>query len=214
MLNWLFAILVYPIVYLFLPTKIVGKKFLKSAKKQSAIYSSNHQSNNDPIIIKFRLNWFVKFMAKASLFKKKITSGFFKMLGAYPVNRGGNDIESVKHTIRLLKDNKNIVVFPEGTRVEEGESQEYKNGLAFFALKTDCIIVPMAFRKKPRWFRINKLVIGEPFKFSQIPEFQGVKPDKETLNRASTYLTNKMQYLKEVDIKIYKKEIKNKLKKK
>lgn len=207
------TVLAYPIVRIFLPTKIVGKKFLKPVKKQSAIYSSNHQSNNDPIIIKYHLNWFVRFMAKAELFKKKITRGFFKSIGAYPVNRGGNDIESVKNTIRLLKNNKNIVVFPEGTRVGEGESQEYKNGLVFFALKTDCTIVPMVFRKKPRWFRINKLVIGEPFKFSDIPEFQGSKPDKETLNKASQYLTEKMKYLKEVDVKTYKKEIKNRFKK-
>ncbi len=215
MINWLVAVIVCPIIYLILPTKIVGKKFLKSAKKQPAIYSANHQSNNDPIIIKYRLNWFVRFMAKVDLFKKKIVGGFFKKVGAYPVNRGGNDIESVKHTIRLLKDNKNIVVFPEGTRVKEGESQEYKNGLVFFALKTDCLVVPMVFRKKPRFFRLNKLVIGEPFRFSQLPEFKDVKkPDKDTLNQASVYLTEKMKYLKEVNIKEYKKEIKQKTKKK
>ena len=215
MLNWLVAVIVSPIIYLILPTKIVGKKFLKSAKKQPAIYSANHQSNNDPIIIKYRLNWFAKFMAKVDLFKRKFVGGFLKKIGAYPVNRGGNDIESVKHTIRLLKNNKNIVVFPEGTRVQEGESQEYKNGLVFFALKTDCLVVPMVFREKPKFFRFNKLVIGEPFRFSQIPEFQCVgKPDKETLNQASTYLTEKMKYLKEVDIKEYKKEIKQKTKKK
>ena len=215
MLNWLFAVIVYPIVYFFLPTKIVGKKFLKSAKKQPAIYSANHQSNNDPIIIKYRVNWFARFMGKVDLFKKKIVGGFFKKIGVYPVNRGGNDIESVKYTLKLLKNKKNIVIFPEGTRVKEGESQEYKNGLVFFALKTDCLVVPMVFRKKPRFFRFNKLVIGEPFRFSQIPEFQGIgKPDKEKLNQASTYLTEKMKYLKEVDIKEYKKEVKQKLKEK
>lgn len=210
MLNWIIAVIVFPFICLFLPTKIVGKKYLKRVKKEASIYSSNHQSNNDPIIIKYRLNWFARFMAKDSIFKNKFTGWLFRKIGAYPVNRGGNDIESVKNTLRLLKDDKNIVVFPEGTRVKEGESQEYKNGLVFFALRTDCLVVPMVFRGKPKVFRFNKLLIGEPFRFSDIPEFAGVKPNKETLNAASEYLTQKMQYLKDVDITEYKKSLKNK----
>lgn len=209
MFCWIALVICTPFVFIILPTRIIGKKHLKKAKKEPTIYSCNHQSINDAVVLKSRVNWGLKFMAKDSLFKNKLSGAVLKSIGAYPVKRGGNDIESVKHTLKLLKDKKNIVIFPEGTRVKAGESTEYKNGLVFFALRTDCLVVPMVFRKKPVPFRFNRLLIGKPFKFSDMEEFQGVKkPDKDILNRASEVLTEKMEYLRNVDIKQYKREIK------
>lgn len=211
MLGWILLVICTPFIFIILPTKIVGKKYLKEAKKEASIYSCNHQSNNDAIVLKSRVNWKLNFMAKDSLFKNKLVGGVVKSIGAYPIKRGGNDIEAVKHTLKLLKEKKSIVIFPEGTRVKNNEAMEYKNGLVFFALRTDCLVVPMVFRKKPMPFRFNKLVVGKPFRFSEMEEFQGVKkPDKDVLNRASEILTEKMEYLKNVEIKAYKNEIKNK----
>lgn len=209
MFCWIVLVLTAPFIFIILPTRIIGKKYLKKIKKEPSIYSCNHQSLNDAIVLKSRVNWKLNFMAKDEIFKNKFASAVLKSIGAYPVKRGGNDIESVKHTLKLLKDKKNIVIFPEGTRVKAGESAEYKNGLVFFALRTDCLVVPMAFRKKPIPFRFNRLLIGKPFRFSDMEEFQGVKkPDKDILNRASEVLTKKMEYLKNIEIKQYKKEIK------
>lgn len=213
MLQWIILAIATPFVFLLYPTRIIGKKYLKRNKKEAMLYSCNHQSNNDVIVLKSRVKWNSKFMAKDSLFKNKAMKGCLKMLGAYPVKRGGNDIESIKHTLRLLKSNNHIVVFPEGTRVKGDEAVEYKNGLVFFALKSDCLVAPMAFRKKPRVLHSNTLLIGEPFRFSEYDEFKGVtKPNKEILNLASKILTDKMEYLKNVDIKEYKKLTKENLK--
>ena len=203
-------ILFLPYIYLCLPTKVIGKKLYKKTKKQATIFACNHQTNNDAIIIKARVNLRFKFMAKASLFKNKFMGWIFRGLGGYPINRGGNDIKAVKTTLDHLKNNRHLVIFPEGTRVKEDESAEYKNGLALFALKTDCYVVPSVFRKTTRAFVFNKLVIGEPFKFSDMEEFQGVKLTKEVLTRASEVLQEKMNYLKTVDLKEYKKILKEK----
>ena len=125
------------------PTRIIGKKYLKYIKKNSAILSYNHQTNNDPILIKAKVCPRAKMMAKDSLFKGKLKSWLFRTLGAYPVNREGNDIVAVKTTLKLLKDNYKIGIAPEGTRVKSGESVEFKNGVVRFALKTDSYIVPI-----------------------------------------------------------------------
>jgi 1-acyl-sn-glycerol-3-phosphate acyltransferase len=193
-----------------LPTKVIGKKLYKKTQNKATIFACNHQTNNDAIIIKARVNLRFKFIAKASLFKNKFIGWIFRGLGGYPVNRGGNDIKAVKTTLEHLKNNRHLVIFPEGTRVKPDESVEYKNGLALFALKTDCYVVPSVFRKRTRAFVFNKLVIGEPFKFSDMEEFKNVKPTKEVLNRASEVLQDKMNYLKSVDLKEYKKQIKEK----
>ena len=92
------------------------------------------------------------------------------------------------------------------------EMSQLKHWLVMFALKSDCYVVPMCFKKKPIIFRYNTLLIGEPFKFSEYEEFKDVKTTHEILDRACEVLTEKMSYLKEVSPKLYKKEIKQKQK--
>lgn len=205
MIYWICLILAFPFVLLLFPTRIYGKKYLKMSKHKANIFSANHQSNNDVVILKARVCPNAKIMAKNSLFKNKFGGFFLKKFGAYPIDRGGNDITAIKYTLKLLKSNKQILMFPEGTRVRGEEEISVKNGLSLFAIKTDCYITPMCFRKYTRVFSFNKLLIGKPFKFSDFPEFANAKTDKETLDKASKILEEKMHYLKTVDIHKYKK---------
>lgn len=216
MILWICIILIFPFVLMLFPTKIYGKKYLKKVKKKAAIFASNHQTNNDVIILKSRICPNSKIMAKNSLFKNKIGGFFLRKFGGYPVDRGGNDITAIKTTLKILKNNKQILLFPEGTRMKNAEEINVKNGLSLFAIKTDCYVVPMCFRKNTMPFVFNKLMIGKPFKFSEYTECSSGKTDKETLETASRILEEKMQYLRAVSIKDYKleyKEYKKKLKK-
>ncbi|MBQ7351875.1 MAG: 1-acyl-sn-glycerol-3-phosphate acyltransferase [Clostridia bacterium] len=209
-MYWILWILIAPWWRLFFPTKIIGKKKLKPLKNKATILSANHQSLNDPVLIKAKVKPTSKMMAKDSLFKNWFSKRLMACLGAYPVNREGNDLSAVKKTLAYLKEGKTVTIFPEGTRANAGDLSEMKNGLVMFALKTDSYVVPMIFRKKPKFLRLNTLVIGEPFKFSEIEEFKGVKVNKEVLESASKLLSEKMQYLKEVDLKEYKKSLNTK----
>jgi hypothetical protein len=77
-----------------------------------------------------------------------------------------------------------------------------------FALKTDSYVVPSVFRKKPKFLRFNTMLIGKPFKFSDLEEFQDVKINHDVLDRASEVLSEKLKFLKEVDLKEFKKSLK------
>lgn len=216
MILWICIILIFPFVLILFPTKIYGKKYLKKVKKQATIFASNHQTNNDVIILKCRICPNSKIMAKNSLFKNKVGGFFLRKFGGYPVDRGGNDISAIKTTLKILKSNKQILLFPEGTRMKNAEEISVKNGLSLFAIKTDSYVVPMCFRKITMPFVFNKLMIGKPFKFSENPELASGKTDKESLETASKILEEKMQYLRTVSIKEYKleyKEYKRSLKK-
>ncbi len=216
MILWICIILIFPFVLILFPTKIYGKKYLKKVKKQATIFASNHQTNNDVIILKSRICPNSKIMAKNSLFKNKVGGFFLRKFGGYPVDRGGNDISAIKTTLKILKSNKQILLFPEGTRMKNAEEINVKNGLSLFAIKTDSYVVPMCFRKITMPFVFNKLMIGKPFKFSEYPELASGKTDKESLETASKILEEKMQYLRTVSIKEYKleyKEYKRSLKK-
>lgn len=212
MLFWILWLILTPLICIFLPTRIIGKKYIKTIKGKASIFACNHQTMNDPIILKCRVNTRFKLVAKSGLFKSKFGKWFFTKLGAYPVNRGGNDISFVKNTLGFLKDQKSIVIFPEGTRVKVGETVELKNGVSMFALKTDCYIIPAFFKKRTNPFVFNTLLIGEPFKFSDYEELKDQKPSKEILNTASNILSEKLSFLKNISIKGYKKLIKLKFK--
>ena len=211
-MYWLIWIFIAPFVTLFYPTKIIGKKYFKKTKKQPAIYCSNHQTNIDAFIFKVRVGPKLKIMAKNSLFKSKFGSWFFTTCHAYPVDRGGNDIKAVKTTLSYLKNKKQILIFPEGTRVKNADAMDMKTGVVSFALKTDAYIVPTYFRKITNPFVFNTLIVGKPFKFSEMEDFKNKKIDKELILKANEILSEKLQYLKTVKIKEYKKQIKADLK--
>ena len=61
-------------------------------------------------------------------------SSFFKSLGAIRVDRQGADLTAIKTCFKVLKNNKKLVIFPEGTRNKKDESlQDVKNGSAMIA---------------------------------------------------------------------------------
>lgn len=189
------TLLLFPLMILF-PTRVKGRKNV--LKKGKMIMVANHQTNFDAILVGTRvLNRRFWFMAKSELFKNKFLSAFYRGLDMYPVNRKQNDIKAVKTTLRLLNENKALCIFPEGTRLETEEVNEVKNGVALFALKTKSPIVPSIFVKKPRLFRFNTYIIGEPFTLSEMPEFKDKPINKESLNLASAIISYRMNILKE-----------------
>lgn len=207
-LFYILWLIVCPLLVIFCPTKIIGKKYLKQVKNQASIFTCNHQSNFDPVILKCRVNKKFKIMAKESLFRGKFKNWFFRsVVGAYPVNRGDNDVTAIKTTLKYLKDKKSLLIFPEGTRNKDGNMSQFKTGVVMFAIKTNAFVIPSAFQKCPRLFRRNKLLIGKPFKFSDIDGFDDGKIDKDSLEKATKVLYDKIKYLKEVDYKEYKKQV-------
>jgi len=208
-LFYILWLLVCPFITIFSPTKIIGKKYLKRTKKESTIFTCNHQSNLDAVILKCRINTKFYVMAKESLFKTKFKNWFFRnVVRAYPVNRGDNDVTAIKTTLKLLKNDKKLLIFPEGTRNKDGNMSEFKTGVVMFAIKTDAYVVPSAFQKPPKFWHKTRLLVGKPFKFSEMKEFREGKIDKESLDMATKVLFDKIKYLKEIDYKEYKKQIK------
>ncbi len=191
MIFYICLILIYIPLCLIFPTKVVSKKNLPTKGKM--ILTCNHQTNNDVLIIAYKLSKRrFYFMSKDSLFKNKFFGWFLKKLGAYPVKRGANDISAIKTSMALLKKEKALCLFPEGSRLISSEKNELKNGTAMFALKTGAPIVPTYLIRKTNAFRKNVLVVGKPFVLSEMDEFKDKKIDKDLLNAASKIISEKM----------------------
>ena len=65
---------------------------------------ANHTSATDPVVIcyAFRKHQ-VRFMAKKELFKVPVVNWLVGLMGAFPVDRGGNDVGAIKKSVNLLK---------------------------------------------------------------------------------------------------------------
>ena len=202
MMYWISMILFWIHITLFYPTRIIGKKNLITTK---CIWASNHMSNLDVLVIGTKV--FKRFYAlsKAELFKNKLFGAYLKSIGAIKVQRGTSDITAVKNCLRVLKEkNKPLLIFPTGTRNSSPEEvQELKNGVAMFALKANAPIVPMVIVRKPKLWRRNRLVIGEPI---DISKYQGQKATKEVYEEINAQITKSMEAM--IEKYSYKKKTK------
>lgn len=185
------TLIMIPCLILF-PIKKIGKKNLKQLKGKNFIISCNHTSNLDPVMIDITFNKKHRILAKKELFKNKFISACMRSLGAVPVDRSQADPRAIKEIFSLIKKNKPILIFPQGTRaktinIEQGSAKE---GVALFSLRTNTPVVPMMFTRKIKAFRRTQLLIGEPI----YPDVTR-KKDKEYLDEYANLIISKMNDL-------------------
>ena len=179
-----------PIMRIFWPTKIINKD--NYDKIEGGLVICNHYSKVDALIpttamFKDELN----VLAKAEAFDcAPIANWFLRKVGGIPVHRGEPDIVAVKAVLKVLKANKKLLIFPEGTRNKAGTKDMgvFKDGTARFAIKTKKPILPMMYYGSPKVLKQNYLYVGEPFTLEQ---FYGAKT-QEDFKKATDYVLQKM----------------------
>ncbi len=161
MFYWFIKIIAFIPFWLLYPTFVKRKSKLPKGK---CIFVCNHLSNIDALLL---LNIFTRtqhVLAKKELYKRPLLRAFLKGMKTIPIDRENVEISTVKQCLKLLKNNKTLTIFPEGTRNKTQEPiLEIKNGAGIFAVKSSAPIVPIWIKKKPRLFRFNTIYIGEPF---------------------------------------------------
>lgn len=154
------------------------------------IVAPNHLSNNDPPIIGFALPRHVSFMAKEELFKNPIFAAVIKWLGAFPVHRGGVDKIAIRRAREILKENKVLGIFPEGSRQKEGHLGRFHDGVASMALRTGTPIVPVAVIGTDKMVRGQiACIVGDSILVEK------AKPTIENMQAVNEELRNRLQQL-------------------
>lgn len=110
-------------------------------KEGPLVIASNHLSLLDPPVIGTAATRKVHFMAKQELFVP-ILGDIYKILGAFPVRRGGADRAAIKHGIEILQSSQVLAIFPEGTRSKTGKLGKAEPGALMMASKAMATIVP------------------------------------------------------------------------
>ena len=187
MLMTFLKILLYIPLWILFPTVFKGKK---NVPKGKVIFVANHRSNMDIVVLNMALFRNQKMLAKKELFKNKLLGGFFKKMGCIPVDRGQTDLNAIKLSLKVLKNEKILTIFPEGTRNKtSAELGEVKTGACMIAIKAKAPVVPVWIKKKPKLFCFNVIRFGKPF---TLEEFYSSKLDKDTLGVAGEILEKKI----------------------
>jgi len=134
-------------------------------------------------------------MAKEELFRNPFIGRLFKILGAFPVKRGKNDIGAIKTGLSILSKNKLMLIFPEGTRNHTGQPlKKVKEGVALFATKAKVPVIPVFIDGEYKWLSKITITYGKPIYFD---EYYGKKLSQEKLLEISGNIYEKLWALKD-----------------
>ncbi|MEL6494601.1 MAG: 1-acyl-sn-glycerol-3-phosphate acyltransferase [Cyanobacteria bacterium J06623_7] len=200
---WLSKIL-YPLgCYLVVPgffgkIEIFGQEHIPL--KSPVIVAPTHRSRWDAVIVPYALGRLVsgrdlRFMVSANEVKG-IQGWIIRRMGGFPVNTDRPQLNSVRHSIELLKLNQEmLVIFPEGGIFNDYQIHPLKRGVASIALQAEADksepgvkILPVGIRYSqpyPTWGTDVRVDIGSPLK---VAEYDG-----KSLRQNSQKLTAALQ---------------------
>ncbi len=134
----------------------------------ACVLAPNHISQHDPVIVGAFFPEFVRFMAKKELFEVPVIKQLISYAGAFPVDRDANDIRAVKTALKVLKDDKKLMMFPEGTRNFTTTPLEGKSGVIVIASRAKVPVVPVTVDSTYRLFSPVRIHFHDP-----LPETEG-----------------------------------------
>lgn len=186
-LRWCYTVLYLPVVWaaiLLFSTRTRGRQHVPRTGPFLAI--ANHESFLDPILIALAVMRPMRFLARRTLFEPRWFGWLISSLGAIPLNHDMSGKEGLKAGLELLKSGNGLMIYPEGTRTQDGRLQPFKPGVLVLIRRSRAPILPIgvagAFRAMPRgslWPKLCPLflpandaalacVVGKPIPFEMI----------------------------------------------
>ena len=164
-----------PFFHLYFRMQRIGREYVP--RTGPVILAANHRSFLDPFVIGTMARRPMYYMAKKELFYNRLQAWFLNALGAFPVDRGASDEESMQTAKEILDRGGIVLIFPEGTRVRPGGLGTPHRGVGRLALQTGAPVVPVSvigtedvrrgWRIRPRKVRIRA---GRPLRFPVVAE--------------------------------------------
>src|SRR3954468_24631355 len=172
---WLTRAGFQPFFHLYFRLSRIGREHIP--QEGPVIFASNHRSFLDPFVIGTMVRRPVYYVAKKELFRGRFISWLLSSLGAFPIERGKGDQDSMATAREILERGDCVLIFPEGTRVRPGPLGRAKRGVGRLALETGAPVVPVAvigtenirrgWRIRPHKVRIRA---GRAVRFPQVDQ--------------------------------------------
>lgn len=136
MFYWLCRVAVIIILKLFFKFKVEGLENLPL--KTNFIVVANHASFLDPVLIGATIPEKIYWIALREIYDVAGLRWIMNLTETFPTGSAS------QKAVYLLMKNKNVALFPEGTRTWDGKLREFRRGAALLSVKTGRPIVPCA----------------------------------------------------------------------
>lgn len=113
--------------------------------KRPNIYMSNHQSNFDIPVLLSAFPAQFRWLAKAELFKIPIFGSSMRGAGAISIDRSNRKsaFASLNLAAKMIRSGTSVMIFPEGTRSDDGQLLPFKKGGFVLSVDAGVPIVPI-----------------------------------------------------------------------
>jgi len=141
------------------------------------IVAANHASYSDIPVLGCAIWRRVFFLGRSNLFPNTFLNWALKKLGWIPLKTHRLDRKAFGEALNLLISGKPVVIFPEGSRTEDGVLQSGRPGIGFLVAESQCQVIPAfisgTFTVLPpgaTWPRLVPVSVtfGKPLSFSKI----------------------------------------------
>ncbi|MCE9637635.1 MAG: 1-acyl-sn-glycerol-3-phosphate acyltransferase [Planctomycetes bacterium] len=157
------------------------------------IFASTHESFLDPPIVGAYVKRHIWYMARRSLFfsgkeRSRFRTWVGSLCGMIEVDRDGTGLGALRGAETKLREGNAVLIFPEGTRSEGGEVQEFRAGVGLLAKRTGAQVVPVSLdgtrRVWPRGAKVPslragpvRLIYGAPVTYGEASDAKEVSAD-------------------------------------
>lgn len=170
------------------------------------LIASNHASHLDPPFVGSQIAKQMRFFARKSLWDNRLLAWWLDQVETIPVERDTGDIGAIKRVLQALKEDRAVVLFPEGTRSADGRLQKAKAGVGLMACKTGVPVVPCRVygsfeaygkgAKLPRFGTPVTIVFGRPIPAS---EYDDPAAGKARYEKAAQHIMDRIAALPQPD---------------
>ena len=139
------------------------------------LVAANHASYFDIPLLGCGMTRRAWYLGRSDLFVKGL-KGILEWLGWIPLRLGRLDRKAFDRAIELIRQGRVVVIYPEGSRTQDGSLRQAKPGLGMIVAQTGCPVVPAYLKgtyevlptgaKRPR-FRPVTVLFGAPLYFQK-----------------------------------------------
>lgn len=168
--------------------RVIGRENIPESGR--FVICANHSGMADPVWVVASMNMghIPRIMAKKEAFSYPIIRHILRGLRVIGVDREVADVQAIKEGLRALKDEQQLLIFPEGTRVRDRMLSNPKRGAVTLAARTDSPVLPVFLSKRSYPWQPVSVVFGKPYRL----QFAGKKATDEELEQATRDLMDRI----------------------
>jgi 1-acyl-sn-glycerol-3-phosphate acyltransferase len=140
---------------------------------EGCLIVGNHASFIDPTTIGWAIPREIYYLGRRNLFRPPVLSWLLPMCNVLPVDQEAPDISGLRRVLKMLKSGESLLIFPEGSRSEDGTLQPAEPGAGLLAARTGVRVLPTrifgtheCFPRGAKFPRphLLRVVIGKPYR--------------------------------------------------